>query len=148
MQKNPVIFFSISEYDNLGVGYIASVLEVAGFSTKILDLRDDKQKLLTIVKTLDPLVIGFSIIFLNYLELFSGLIKDLRKSGISCHFTAGGHYASLRYEELFQTIPQLDSIVMFEGEYPMMELASSLRHGNDWKNIKNLAFKEGGNYRG
>ena len=144
MKKNLVIFFSISEYDNLGVGYITAVLEVAGFTTKIMDLRDDKQNLLNSVKDLDPLVIGFSIIFLNYIELFSDLIKDLRESGISCHFTAGGHYASLRYEELFQTIPQLDSIVMFEGEYPMRELASCLREGNDWKKIKNLAFKENG----
>ncbi len=144
MNKNPVIFFSISEYDNLGVGYIASVLEEAGFSTKIIDFRDYTPELIGTVKNLNPLVIGFSVIFLNYIELFSELIKDLRENGISCHFTAGGHFASLRYEELFKTIPQLDSIVLFEGEYPMMELVSCLRKGKDWKKIKNLAFKDNG----
>ncbi len=142
MKKNPVIFFSISEYDNLGVGYIAAVLKKDGFATKIMDVRDDKWDILKTVKKLDPLVIGFSIIFLNHIELFSTLIKNLRENGINCHFTAGGHYASLRYQDLIHTIPQLDSVVMFEGEYPMMELASCLRNGDDWKKIKNLAFKD------
>jgi anaerobic magnesium-protoporphyrin IX monomethyl ester cyclase len=144
MKKNPVIFFSISEYDNLGVGYIAAVLEEAGFTTKIMDIRDDKQELLSTVKSFDPLVIGFSIIFLNYIELFSVFIKYLRENGINCHFTAGGHYASLRYKELFHTIPQLDSIVLFEGEYPMLELADCLTKRIEWNKIKNIAYKESG----
>jgi anaerobic magnesium-protoporphyrin IX monomethyl ester cyclase len=144
MKYKPVIFFSISEYDNLGIGYMAAVLEKEGFKTIVMEIREDNHDLINTVKNLEPLVIGFSIIFLNYLKQFSDLIKELRENGINCHFTAGGHYASLRYEELFKSVPQLDSIVMFEGEYPMLELAYSLRDGIDWKKIKSLTFKENG----
>jgi radical SAM superfamily enzyme YgiQ (UPF0313 family) len=94
------------------------------------------------IKTLDPFIIGFSIIFLNHINRFIELIEYLRKNGINCHFTAGGHYASLKYEELFQLSPQLDSIIRFEGEYPMLELARSISAGNDWRSIESLAFKE------
>jgi anaerobic magnesium-protoporphyrin IX monomethyl ester cyclase len=143
MKKKPVVFLSVTEYDNLGIGYLASLLEQAGFKTVIMDFRDQKDLPATL-KKLDPLVIGFSIIFLNYISQFRDLVKELRENGIICHFTAGGHYASLRYEELFRTIPQLDSIVMFEGEYPMLELARCLREGRTWKQTKSLAYKENG----
>ena len=144
MNKNTIVFFSLSEYDNLGIGYMASVLEMEGFKTVIMDFRDEKPDFLKDVKNLDPLVIGFSIIFLNYIKQFSDLVNALRENGINCHFTAGGHYASLRHEELFQTLPQLDSIIMFEGEYPMLELARCLQNDADWKKVKSLAFRENG----
>ena len=82
-------------------------------------------------------------IFHNYIERFAGLIDYLRTNGISCHITAGGHYATLQSEKLLNLIPGLDSIVRFEGEYPVVELAGCLTRGEDWKSVKNLAFRNG-----
>jgi anaerobic magnesium-protoporphyrin IX monomethyl ester cyclase len=141
MRKDTIVFVAINDYDNLGVGYMAALLSEAGFKTKIIDFRVRKSDLVKILKKLDPLLIGFSIIFLNHINRFIGLIKYLRDKEINCHFTAGGHYASLRYEKLFQIIPQLDSIVRFEGEYPVLELANCLSRKKDWRELKSLAFK-------
>jgi radical SAM superfamily enzyme YgiQ (UPF0313 family) len=142
MKSHPVVFITISDYDNLGVGYMASVLSEAGFETKVIDPRKKKSCILKTLKTIDPLLVGFSIIFLNHIDLFVDLIDYLRKGGINCHFTAGGHYASLKYEELFQIIPRLDSIVRFEGEYPILELAKCIDTSADWRKIDSIAFKE------
>ncbi len=68
------------------------------------------------------------------------LIDFLRDKGYKCHFTAGGHYASLRYEELFKLEQGLDSIVRFEGEYTILELAEALHSGKEWRTIRNLAY--------
>ena len=113
-----------------------------GFKTKIIDFRIRKAALLKTLKKTDPLIVGFSIIFLNHIHRFTEMIGYLREGGITCHFTAGGHYASLRYQELFRKAPQLDSIVRFEGEYPMLELARHVSDGKDWRSIKSLAFRE------
>lgn len=119
---------------------MASLLTEAGFKTRIFDFRIRKSVLLKILKELNPILIGFSIIYLNYINHFKELINYLDKEGINCHFTAGGHYASLKYEELFRLIPRLDSIIRFEGEYPMLELAKNLAGGHEWKNINSLTF--------
>jgi len=144
MENNKVVFIALSDYDNLGVGYMASILDKAGFRTKILDFRNNKSTLLRTLKRLDPVLVGFSIVFLNFIHQNIELIEYLRKGGIKCHFTAGGHYASLKYEDLFRIAPMLDSIIRFEGEYPILELANKLTLGHDWKNIDSLTFMDNG----
>ena len=144
MKKDQIVFMAIAEYDNLGVGYMTALLNEAGYKTRVIDFRVAKTDLLNILSKLDPMLIGFSIIFLNYIKQFTELIEYLRKEGINCHFTAGGHYASLKYEELFQLIPQLDSIIRFEGEYPVVELAKCLSQGYNWRKIESLTYRENG----
>lgn len=142
MKKDTIVFVTIADYDNLGVGYMSAMLTRAGFKTKTIDFRIRKSDLLKTLKKTNPIIVGFSVIFLNHIDIFSDLIKYLRDKEINCHFTAGGHYASLRYEKLFHIMPQLDSIIRFEGEYPILELANCLSQNKDWKEIPGLVFKE------
>jgi radical SAM superfamily enzyme YgiQ (UPF0313 family) len=141
MSKRSVVFLAATEYDNLGVGYIAATLNMAGIETRIVDFRKRKSYILNVIKTINPVLIGFSIIFLNYIDHFITLAQYLRKNGINCHFTAGGHYASLKYDELFRIIPQLDSVVRFEGEYTLLELVKYINSGEDWKGTPGLVYR-------
>jgi anaerobic magnesium-protoporphyrin IX monomethyl ester cyclase len=61
-------------------------------------------------------LIGFSLIFQFYVRNYGALIELLRAAGIRCHFTMGGHFPSLSYQETLAIIPELDSVVRFEGE--------------------------------
>jgi radical SAM superfamily enzyme YgiQ (UPF0313 family) len=144
MKKKSIVFVAFEECDHLGVGYIASLLSTKGYDTKIIDFRYPKEKILQEIKEIKPLAVGFSIIFQYHIYNFEELISYLRQEGINCHFTAGGQYASLKYEDLYNLIPQLDSLVRFEGEYTMLELAECLSAGKDWKNIDGLVYKENG----
>ncbi len=129
------------EYDNLGIGYMSAVLSGKGFRTRVIDVRGKRSVILGTLKKLEPLLIGFSVIYQYNINKFADLIAFLRNGGINCHFTAGGHYASLKYEELFGFIPSLDSIVRLEGEYTLSELADCIRDGDEWRNLKGIAFK-------
>ena len=142
MKAHPVVFITVMDYDNLGVGYMASLLSAKGFDTQVLDFSIRESDILKILQKADPLIIGFSVIFHNYIDKFAELIRYLREKGINCHFTAGGHYASLRYEELFMRIPELDSIVRFEGEYPVVELAKCISREEEWREIPGIAYVE------
>ena len=142
MKAHPVVFITVMDYDNLGVGYMAALLSDEGFHTRILDFDMTKPDLLKIIRRLDPLIIGFSVIFHNHIERFAGLIYYLRTNGVTCHITAGGHYATLQSEKLLQLIPGLDSIVRFEGEYPIVELARFLSKGESWERVFNLTYRK------
>jgi radical SAM superfamily enzyme YgiQ (UPF0313 family) len=136
----PIFLIAFLEQDNLGIGYIASVLKRSGFKVKIIDFRIGKEAILEHIVRINPTIIGFSIIFQYHIESFKNLIVFLRNHEIDCHFCAGGHYPSLRYKELLSTIPQLDSVVLFEGEYTFLELVQSLYTGKDLKNIQGIAY--------
>jgi len=138
----PVILIVFGDYSNLGVGYLSAVLNQAGVQTRMIDFRLRNEEILEDLKKSNPLVVGFSVIYEGYIDEFAKLVKLLRSEGISCHFTAGGHFASLRPQELFSLIPGIDSIIRFEGEYTLLELVSCLSSDKDWKSIRSIAYKE------
>jgi anaerobic magnesium-protoporphyrin IX monomethyl ester cyclase len=140
MRKKPIIFIAFKGADNHGIGYMRAVLASEGFKTRVLDIRRGKKAILSDLKKSDPMLIGFSIIFQSHIRQFTDLISFLKNEGVKCHFTAGGHYATLKYGELFSLVPRLDSVVRFEGEYTILELARCVNLGSDWKSIFGLAY--------
>lgn len=141
MSAQLVTFIAFEEFDNLGIGYMASVLTDAGYNIEVIDIRQRKKEILDVIKSTDPLIIGFSVIFQNHINDFAELVRYLRKAGVICHFTAGGQYASLRFNDLFKIIPDLDSVVRFDGEYPLLELVNCLAAGTDWRNVLSIVYK-------
>lgn len=144
MKKNKVVFVGFQEQDNLGIGYIASVLLDAGYGIHIADFRIGETLIFETIKRFSPIAVGFSVIFQHHLEQFRDLVVYLRENGVSCHFSAGGHYPSLRPGDLLNVIPQLDSVVLFEGERTFLELVNALASGQDWNGIPGIAFASDG----
>jgi anaerobic magnesium-protoporphyrin IX monomethyl ester cyclase len=141
MKKAVIPIIAIQEQDNLGVGYLASVLIDAGYDISVIDIREEKENIYYNLKKIRPSIIGFSVVFSHHIHIFSELISYLRNEGMMCHFTAGGQYASLCYAELFSLIPSLDSVVRFDGEYPFLDLVNCIQNNRDWKNTPNLVYK-------
>ena len=146
MKEKPVIFVGFQEQDNLGIGYLSSMLIQAGFNIKIIDFCAGEEEIFAQIQRHQPLVVGFSIIFQYHINDFKDLIRYLRDQGIDSHFSAGGHYPSLRYKNLLTTIPQLDSIVLFEGENTFLDLVQAVYCGKEWKHIPGIVCRENGSH--
>ena len=144
MIDKPVIFVAFLEQDNLGVGYMAAMLLKNEIPARIIDYSLGKKSILEQVLQYNPAIIGFSIIFQYHIHDFKDLIDYLRYHGVDCHFSAGGHYPSLRYSELFNLIPELDSVVLFEGEHTFLELVKSIHSESEWNKIHGIAYKDNG----
>jgi anaerobic magnesium-protoporphyrin IX monomethyl ester cyclase len=139
----PVILIGFQRHSNLGLGYLAATLQRCGYQVKIFDFEAERQTILDAVRQLDPLVIGFSLIFQSYITWFGSLIRYLRDSGVTCHFIMGGHFPSLSYQRTLELIPELDSVARFEGEETLLELADRLSTGREWQDVDGLAFRQG-----
>ena len=137
-----VILIAFGEYDNLGVGYLSAVLGRQGIETRMIDFRYDDEEILAAIKRHPPLVVGFSVVYEGYIDEFAALARYLRKCGVRSHFTAGGYFASLNPAELFRLIPELDSIVRFEGETTFPELVRQICAAGDWRDIRSIAFRD------
>jgi anaerobic magnesium-protoporphyrin IX monomethyl ester cyclase len=142
--SRPVMLVGFLAQANLGLGYLASVLREQGYRVEIVDFEFDAERIVQVARRLDPLLIGFSLIFQFYIERFRSLAVLLREVGITCHFTMGGHFPSLSYQHALDLVPELDSVVRFEGEETLLEMADRIGAGSDWRDIRGIAFRRDG----
>jgi hypothetical protein len=142
--SRPVILIGFQDQENLGLGYLASTLRLYGYEVKVFDFEEDAAKILKAPQALDPILIGFSLIFQFYVHRFRSLICYLRDNGLTCHFTMGGHFPSLSYQHTLELVPELDSVVRFEGETTLLELVDSLLARRDWRTLKGIAYQQAG----
>lgn len=137
----PVFLIGFQVQANLGLGYLASVLRHHGYTVRVFDFEEDRSVILDAVRATDPLLVGLSLIFQFYVHQFRDLAAYLRQGGVSCHFTIGGHFPSLSYRETLDLIPDVDSVVRFEGEMTLLELADRLNSGVDWRDVEGIAYR-------
>ena len=138
-----VMLVGFQRHSNLGIGYLAASLQLCGYRVEVLDFEADREEILRAARILNPVLIGFSLIFQSYISWFGSLISYLREQGVGCHFTMGGHFPSLSYEQTLELVPELDSVVRFEGEETLLELVDFLSTGRNWRNLTGLAYREG-----
>jgi radical SAM superfamily enzyme YgiQ (UPF0313 family) len=138
-----VLLVGFQDQDNLGLGYLASSLRAAGHEVRIETFEADFIPLLRSAREWNPHIVGFSLIFQFMAPEFAQTIRGLRAGGVTSHFTMGGHYASFAPETLLQLIPDLDSVVRFEGERTLVELAQAIVAGQSWHSIRGIAWRDG-----
>lgn len=128
--------------ENLGLRSIMAYLLARGYSAVIVPFFPGRRvEILEIAREMRPRLVGFSLIFQYTLDEFGGLMQYLRSNDLRAHFTAGGHFPSLRPMETLEMLPQLDSIVRFEGELTLPELLDHLDQPDQWNDIQSLAYR-------
>ena len=137
--SRPVVLIGFQKQGNLGIGYLASALGRQGYRVVMIDFQETQAEILGTVRAAQPVLVGFSLIFQFYLPEFADLVRYLRSQGVSCHFTIGGHFPSLSYRQTLHMIPELDSVVRFEGEDTLCELVDSLSAGRPWQGLNGIA---------
>lgn len=138
--SRPVMLVGFQHQGNLGLGYLTSVLRQCGYTVCVVDIEQEPEEIVKTAQRIDPILIGFSLIFQFYVSGYGELVRSLRAGGINCHLTIGGHFPSLSYQQTLEIIPELDSVVRFEGEHTLVELADAVSIGRDWHDIQGIAY--------
>ncbi|MBK8489736.1 MAG: cobalamin-dependent protein [Saprospirales bacterium] len=143
--KTDVLLVGYENQENIGLRSIMSYLLTQGYQANLAPFQTGSYaEVLAAARRYQPRVIGFSLIFQYALEEFDAIMSFLRKKGVRAHFTAGGHFPSLRPAETLELLPHLDSIVRFEGELTILELLRHFDHPEKWPDIQGLAFRKEG----
>jgi anaerobic magnesium-protoporphyrin IX monomethyl ester cyclase len=138
----PILLIGFLHQGNLGLGYLSATLKQFGYRVEVLDFEDDPDTLAARALALEPMLVGFSLIFQFYVRRFDALAARLREAGVACHFTVGGHFPSLSSDETLRLIPAMDSVVRYEGELTLLELADRIGTGQPWQGIAGLAWRD------
>lgn len=128
----------------IGIGYIASVLEKAGYEVKAVDAYqmswDNFGKIL---KDYAPDIVGISCLTDQRASIYRlmSMVKSLNKE---IRIVLGGTHATLMHEQLLNHFP-VDAVVLGEGENPFLHLVRAWEAGEDIENVKGIAFQRDGN---
>lgn len=133
--------------ESLGLGYLAAVLRMHDFNVRILDgtlMNLDIDEVIDEIMKDHYNIIGFTIDDPTKIDNTFAVIKKLREEGVKAHITMGGHTPTFAYKEILKECGGLDSIVRFEGEDTILELAKTIDMKKEWREIKGIAFKKDG----
>ena len=130
----------------LGVSYVAAVFEAAGCDVRIIDYivsRYTPEKLKKEVDAFKPDVVGSTSVTMNFPEA-ADIIRTVKRHRPSILTMMGGPHVSFDARGTLESYPEIDLLVMGEGEETIMELVPHLMDSGSWPDIKGLAFRRNG----
>ncbi len=138
-------YYSISETPSppLGLAYIAAVLEREGVEVKILDLvvfPNSREMLKSVLKKLRPRIVGTTAVTMTF-DSAMDVIKDVKSIDTSIFTVIGGPHVTFCAEETMALFPEVDFIVLGEGEETVVELARAIESGSDVSGIEGIVFR-------
>ena len=141
-------YYPISETPSppLGLAFLAAALETAGVQVKILDLvvyPYSKKDLKEILDAYQPQIVGSTAVTMNFKHAL-GVIQDVKSMDAGILTVMGGPHVSFCAPETLQSHPEIDVIVIGEGEETLVELADAYQNNSPWNHIKGLAYQDRG----
>ncbi|MCK5601435.1 cobalamin-dependent protein, partial [Candidatus Pacearchaeota archaeon] len=138
----------LNRHESLALGYLATCLRKSGHDVDILNAPMkgySQNEILTHIHKGDYQLIGFNLSDPALVESTVKNIQCIRAAGYKNHICMGGYTSTFSYEELLKLCPEIDSIVLYEGEDTICEIAKSLNSNGDWKKISGIAYIEHNN---
>ncbi|HRY28843.1 MAG TPA: radical SAM protein [Elusimicrobiota bacterium] len=153
------VMFVYGAFENLGIEYLSAVLKSHHHTTRLaLDpllfddpfLRlpplarffDHQKSLIREIAEFGPGLLAFSVPSCYYKKALS-LANAVKRILPSVHVTFGGIHPTAVPETVLEN-DCVDSVVLGEGEYPLLELADCLGRGRLDTAIRNIWFRQAG----
>lgn len=127
----------------LGLAYIASILEKDGFAVRVIDMDPMGINLSMLKEEISrnkPEIVGISFMTPQYNHVVK-ILKLVKEIDSNAKTVAGGPHVSALPQEMLD-IPELDFVVVGEGENTMRELVATLSGRGNLKieDIKGIGF--------
>jgi len=132
--------------ESLALAYLASALTNGGHTPHVLTYGGSRQlePLARELIRLDPPLVGVSLPSGHASIDAVAFILLLRTLGHAGHITVGGAWATLSCQRILESFPQIDSVVRYDGEIPIVELANRVANGADVRGTDGVCTREGG----
>jgi anaerobic magnesium-protoporphyrin IX monomethyl ester cyclase len=130
----------------LGICYVAAAFEAAGADVRIFDyiVRGySPEKLKNELDAFMPDVVGTNAVTMNFYAA-AGILKTAKQHNPSLITLMGGPHVSFDFKDTLHAYPEIDLIVIGEGEETLKELIPVIQRKEAWHDIKGLAFMENG----
>lgn len=135
--------------ENLGLGYLAAVLEREGFDVVILDSFLEGHAVEETINRIQQYrikyAIGFSILSYQIYTSTRKIISKIKTHFPHVHIIMGGWFPTFWYKEIIKETKNVNSIIIGEGEVPLCKLLNSLKKGTIGSFFENIVVKKESN---
>ncbi len=135
-----------SPFPPSGVTYVASAFEQAGAEVKIIDYiisRYTPEKLKKELAEFQPHVLGSTSVTMNFTAA-ADIVRTAKKIDPTLITLMGGPHVSFDVANTLQTFPEIDLLVIGEGEKTISELMDHFQGKGNRADIQGIAFRENG----
>ena len=134
--------------ENLSVRYLASALQASGHEPLLAAFNSAEDVDAVAEQARGADIVGLSLCFQSRAQEFLILARRIKQLYPGKLIVACGHYASCSAEPLLEHHPELDIIVIHEGELTLVEIVAAAENlSNGLPNITGIAYRENGQVR-
>jgi ankyrin repeat protein/radical SAM superfamily enzyme YgiQ (UPF0313 family) len=138
-----ILLVGPEDEENLSIRYLSSSLLAAGHEVDLTPFSSnaDMDSVVSAASEVD--LIGLSMCFQARAREFLELARRVKNESPDLVVVAGGHYASCSAGDLLHHHPEIDLIVIHEGERTLVEIAEAGSHlHNHLSQIKGIAYRK------
>lgn len=132
-------------YEHLGLEYLQSSLEKAGYVVKNLEglsMEMTDESILDQAIEFKPKLVGITVD--NYsLQASMSLANKIKQRLTDTHITIGGHLPTCSAEEILNDFKFIDSVVLGYGEGTFVEIAERISKSLPLDNVNGVFFRNG-----
>ncbi len=138
-------FYPISETPSppLGLAYLAAALTAAGIEVKILDLvvfPYRRAMLQQIIEEFEPQIAGLTAVTMTF-DHAIGVVRDIKDIDQRIVTVMGGPHVTFCAQDTLARYPDLDIIVLGEGERTIVDLSLTIEEKRDWNQVEGIAYR-------
>jgi radical SAM superfamily enzyme YgiQ (UPF0313 family) len=133
----------------LGLCYAAAAFEAAGAEVRILDYMVrgySPEKMTAELADFQPDVVGTNSVTLNFFAA-ANILKTAKQLFPEAATVMGGPHVSFDYDNTLRQFPEIDLIVVGEGEQTIRELLPVIKDRAAWPDIPGIAYADAGRIR-
>lgn len=140
-----IIFSDMCE--PLGLLYIAAVLEKNGIKVGVIDGIGERlwhEDLDAKIAEFRPDVVGVANMMAETYQDVADTVRIAKRAAPKAKIIIGGHNASFVADKIIENLPEVDYVVVGEGEYTFLELVHAFENGADASKVKGLTLRKDG----
>jgi anaerobic magnesium-protoporphyrin IX monomethyl ester cyclase len=129
--------------ENLSIRYLASSLQAKRHEAALAVFNSAGDVEAVAEQAAEAEIVGLSVCFQSRAQEFLTLARRIKQLHPEKLIVAGGHYASCAAQDLLEHHPELDIVVIHEGEQTLLEIVAATANLNeDLPKIPGIAYRE------
>ena len=134
--------------ENLSIRYLASSLQAERHETSLAVFNSTEDVETVAEQAGETDLVGLSVCFQSRAQEFLTLARRIKEKYPEKLIVAGGHYASCAAQPLLENHPELDIVVIHEGEQALAEIVAGAANLKDsLPKITGIAYRDDGQVR-
>ncbi len=135
----------LSERPNppLGLAFVAAALESIDVDVRIYDLVTHplgRERLTRLLEEFRPDIVGTTAVTMTFHNAVA-VLREVKQIAPEVLTVMGGPHVTFATEQTLEKLPELDIIVMGEGDRTVIDLCCEMERGRDWNKVSGIAFR-------